>query len=34
MYDELVMRLRAKARLAREYNETGDLEDGSADAIT
>ena len=33
MYDKLVKRLRAKARLAREYNETGDLEDGAADAI-
>lgn len=33
MYDELVKRLRAKARLAREYNETGKLEDEAADAI-
>lgn len=31
--DELIKRLRAKARLAREYNETGDLEDDAADAL-
>lgn len=33
MYDGLVMRLRDKARLEREYNSTGALEDEAADAI-
>ena len=33
MYDELVKRLRGKARLVREYNDTGMLEDKAADAI-
>lgn len=32
-YDELVKRLRCKARLVREYNDTGMLEDEAADAI-
>ena len=32
-YDELVNRLRCKARLVREYNDTGMLEDKAADAI-
>ena len=32
-YDELIKRLRCKARLVREYNDTGMLEDEAADAI-
>lgn len=32
-YDELIKRLRCKARLVREYNDTGMLEDKAADAI-
>ena len=32
-YNELVKRLRCKARLMQEYNDTGMLEDEAADAI-
>ena len=33
MYDELVKRLRGRANLVREYNESGKLFDEAADAI-